>query len=178
MVSNLTSIGRRAWLFTPWMLLVVGAIGAVIPPPCWGFHPDTQFAGFFSYYAERLSTCSGTIGDANTALIFDVVFIFGYTSLLILLLLGQRNPLDRHSHRWTWTLPVAAGIFDLAEDGMTWFSLMALPGGYAYDSALHATLVSLLASMKWVLIAGSVGVYCWHRCHRVRPTTFPTSTRQ
>ena len=91
----------------------------------------------------------------------SVLFVPGYVSLLVFFTLAFGPPLALHpTRRQLLCVPaVAAGLFDIAENGMTGRALDDLVEFALVDST--AADVSLAARIKWVLLGLAFVVLAW-----------------
>jgi len=91
----------------------------------------------------------------------SVLFVPGYVSLLVFFTLAFGPPLALHpTWRQLLCVPaVAAGLFDIAENGMTGRALDDLVEFALVDTTVAD--VSLAARIKWVLLGLALAVLAW-----------------
>ncbi|MFZ1381270.1 MAG: hypothetical protein WAS54_00605 [Scrofimicrobium sp.] len=114
----------------------------------------TQFAGLpYSASAQRLEHCAGV--SLPGILGWDVLLILGYTSLLTGIILGGwwrfESPRLVSSAKVVAFLPAMVAIADLLENLLTSLLLFCSGDGCLYSSRQQASLVTTVASIKWLL---------------------------
>jgi len=175
---------RRVVLATLTLLAIVGAIalGTLLGPPGGGRPLDVELASSADGFRTALEpwrqpTGTGTCGIGSphdgqggsvvrlecNLFVDSVVFVPGYVGLLVLflLVLGREvHPLRHAVVHLLCLVPVAAGVFDIAENGMTARAAAdelerLLANGTVLD-VRHASLI------KWTLLEASFALVAYH----------------